>query len=192
MLSTSMDDNLLLLGQVSAQPSHTNSDRTSTIDPVTDLVYPVLSPVHSVRSWVLPGEITSKCKADMDIDVNQSQFSLMMAFLKKSQAENQRLSREQEARMSMKLQQSHDRVVQVLGDELARTSEQLSRDLSSQVSTLCQDHSAQFQSVHEDIVGIKSVQAGIISEQEDLRVKISDEVDRMESFAIRILCYISR
>ena len=176
-----MDDDLLLLGQVSAQPSHTNSDRTSTNDPVTDLVYPVLSPVHSVRSWVLPGEITSKCKADMDIDVNQSQFSLMMAFLKKSQAENQRLSREQEARMSMKLQQSHDRVVQVLGDELARTSEQLSRDLSSQVSTLRQDHSAQFQSVHEDIVGIKSVQAGIISEQEDLRVELSDKVDRMES-----------
>ena len=84
MLSASMDDDLLLLGQVSAQPSHTNSDWTSTNDPVTDLVYPVLSPVHSVRSWVLPGEITSKCKADMDIDVNQSQFSLMMAFLKKS------------------------------------------------------------------------------------------------------------
>ena len=81
----------------------------------------------------------------------------------------------------MKLQQSHDRVVQVLGDELARTSEQLSRDLSSQVSTLRQDHSAQFQSVHEDIVGIKSVQAGIISEQEDLRVELSDKVDRMES-----------
>ena len=51
MLSASMDDDLLLLGQVSAQPSHTNSDRTSTNDPVTDLVYPVLSPVHSVRSW---------------------------------------------------------------------------------------------------------------------------------------------
>ena len=108
-----MDDDLLLLGQVSAQPSHSNSYRTSTNDPVTDLVYPVLSPVHSVRSWVLPGEITSKCKADMDIDVNKSQFSLMMAFFKKSQAENQRLSREQEACMSMKLQQSHDRVVQV-------------------------------------------------------------------------------
>ena len=81
MLPASMDDDLLLLGQVSAQPSHTNSDRTSTNDPVTDLVYPVLSPVLSVRSWVLPGEITSKCKADMDIDVNQSQFSQMMALL---------------------------------------------------------------------------------------------------------------
>ena len=63
MLSASMDDNLLLLGQVSAQPSHNNSDRSFTIDPVTDLVNPVLSPVHSVCSWVLPGEITSKCKA---------------------------------------------------------------------------------------------------------------------------------
>merc|ERR1712215_401327 len=89
MLCASIDDDLLLLGQVSAQPSHTNSDRTSTNDRVTDLVYPVLSPVLSVRSWVLPGEITSKCKADMDIDVNQSHFSLMMAFLKKSQAVNQ-------------------------------------------------------------------------------------------------------
>ena len=81
--------------------------------------------------------------------------------------------------MSIKLEQSHDRVVQVLGDELARTSEQLSRDLSSQVTTLRRDHSAQFQTVHEDIVGMKAVQAGILSEQEDLREELHDKVDNM-------------
>ena len=74
--SASLEDDILLPGQVSAQPSHTNPDRTSTNDPVTDLVYPVLNLVHSVRSWDLPEEISSKCKAHMDIDVNQSQFCL--------------------------------------------------------------------------------------------------------------------
>ena len=120
-------------------------------------------------------------KTSKDMEVSSSQFSQMMAFMERSQMENQRLSREQEARMSMKLEQSHDRVVQILGDELARTSEQLTKDLTSQVSNLRRDHSAQFQTVHEDIVVIKSTQAGIISEHEYLRAEIRDKVDNVES-----------
>merc|ERR1712215_359709 len=107
--------------------------------------------------------------------------SQMMAFLERSQEENQRLNREQETRMSIKLEQSHDRVVQVLGEELTRTTDQLNKDLTRQVSILRQDHSAQFQTVHEDIVGIKSTQAGLISEHEDLRAEIRDKVDNVEA-----------
>ena len=120
-------------------------------------------------------------KATKDIDVTPSQFSQMMAFLERSQKENQKMNREQETRMAMKIEQSHDRVVQVLGDELTRTAEQLNRDLTRQVTILRQDHSAQFQTVHEDIVGIKSTQAGLISEHEDLRAEIRDKVDNVEA-----------
>ena len=88
---------------------------------------------------------------------------------------------EQEARLSMKMEANHDRAVQLMSEEIAKSSEQVSSDMSRMVQDLRSEHASKFQGVHEELVSVRTQQATLSNMQDDLRAEVLEKCDGAEA-----------